>query len=204
MSGTYNGSDIYNDGAGSGGGLIDNPIVDSGFAIESLKLAACDGGAVISNATNTGSFVATLTLSNLAFVCRALSCFCTQLSGSGNYVMFIANTARQIIAKTSAFSLTKTGQHFENITQVWNASTSSFEAGSKITLSANDNYYLGLFCPQINAGAMFESNSKSVNGVWPWIGYCGDNLHDALPDVLPAGFEVTQRVYMSATTDAAE
>lgn len=203
MSDSYEQTDIYGNGGGGDGGDISNPIITDGFAIETLMLADCEQGLQIQNATNNGSIVGTLRLVNLSFKCRSLVCYPTQLGGSGGALkLFIADPAtRQILAYTDDFTVSQTGQFYKKISHVWNGVT--FIPSQEITLNAGKNYYFGLFCSNHISSMLFEGVTKAVNGVYPWLGYCADNLNNTFPlSTIPQGFEVDKRYYIAATTES--
>ena len=203
MSDSYEQTDIYGNGGSGGGGEISNPVITDGFAVETLKLAACEQGLQIQNATNNGSIIGTLALVSISFKCRSLLCYPTQLGGSGGALrLFIANpTTRQILAYTDDFVVSQPGQFYKKISRVWNG-TGFFES-EEITLEAGKNYYFGIFCSGHFASMLFEGVTKSNNGVYPWLGYCADNLNNTFPlSTIPQGFEIDKRYYIAATTEA--
>lgn len=204
MSDSYEQTDIYgNGGGGGGGGDISNPIITDGYAIETLKLAACEQGLQIQNATNNGSIIGSLALVSISFKCRSLLCYPTQLGGSGGALrLFIADPeTRQILAYTNDFTVSQTGQFYKKISHVWNGV--AFIASQEITLNAGKNYYFGLFCSNHVSSMLFQGVTKSNNGVYPWLGFCADNLNNTFPSsTIPQGFEIDKRYYIAATTEA--
>ncbi len=204
MSDSYEQTDIYgNGGGGGGGGEISNPVITDGFAVETLKLAACEQGLQIQNATNQGSIIGTLALVSISFKCRSLLCYPTQLGGSGGALrLFIADpTTRQILAYTDDFTVSQTGQFYKKISHVWNGV--AFIPSQEITLNAGKNYYFGLFCSNHVSSMLFQGVTKSNNGVYPWLGYCADNLNNTFPlSTIPQGFEIDKRYYIAATTES--
>lgn len=207
MSGAYSGSSIYNGGGGfSPGDILDDVILGSGYATETLSAATCEGSYVCTGANNGGSMTATFLTIPVGIVLRSLGVHLLQGLNAQGFRLLVYNKQGVAVARTAKWdfpsSSDQLGERFFPIAQKYDALNATWVNTDNVILDGGQGYYFGLYCPQVSSGARFLGKDAGNSfGVKPWLSWTVDNIGDDAPAVLGStGYETTIRFMQMGAT----
>ena len=200
----YKGEGIYKAGGGyTPGDVVNNVVLGSGYAAETLSAATCEGSYIVTGANNNGSMTGTFLTVPVSFVLRRLGVHLLQGLNAAGFRLVVYTRAGVAVCRTAKFNFPATsaelGEAFFPVAEKWNGT--AWEAASEITLEGGAGYYFGIFCPQSSSAARFlGKDSGNYFGPIPWLSWTIDNIGADAPAVLNTGYESSIRFMLLGAT----
>lgn len=198
------GDGIYKNGGGfSPGDILDGVVLGSGFAVDTLSAATCEGSYIVTGSNNGGAVTGTFVTVPVGFVLRRLGAHFLQGLNAANFRIMVYDRDGVAVCRTARFSFpsqsSDLGEHFYNVAEKWDGS--AWVSADSVQLSGGVGYYFALFCPQMSSAARFlGKDSGNYFGPKPWLSWTVDNLGQDAPGVLLAGYETSIRFMVMGAT----